>query len=337
MRRHGIHYDIGTEMVGGGTTRPTLTAEQMEREIADIATGLNADAIRITGGDVDRIAMAAGLAARHELEAWLSPMLPNADAATTLAAVESSAATAATLERGGHRVVLVVGCEVSVFMAGILPGPTHADRLALLADPDRLMSEVTAAGFDPQARFSAWLAEAAKTARSIFDGPVTYASGLWETVDWSVFDMVGIDAYRDRTNRGSYAETLRAHASADRPVVVTEVGCATYEGAADAGGMAWTAVQTTDGARHLRPGTVRDEAAQAAELEDVLDVIESSGADGAFVYTYVAPSYPSSEDPALDLDAASFALVRSWPDGATQPKRAYRAVAARYAGAPVRA
>ena len=50
MRRLGIHYDIGTAMIGGGTTRPTLPRDRMEREIGDIAGGLHANAIRITGG-----------------------------------------------------------------------------------------------------------------------------------------------------------------------------------------------------------------------------------------------------------------------------------------------
>lgn len=337
MRRHGIHYDIGTEMVGGGTTRPTLTPDQMDREIGDIATGLHADAIRITGGDPLRIAAAAGIAARHGLEAWLSPMLPNADAATTLSAVATTADIAETLRRQGHRVVLVVGCELSVFMSGILPGPTHADRLALLADPDRLIATVTVAGFDPQARFADVLQRAAETARARFNGPLTYASGPWEEVDWTRFEFVGVDAYRDASNRGTYADLIRARVAGGRPVVVTEVGCATYRGAADAGAMAWTAVDRDGDIRRLRTGIEREESEQAAELDDLLRILDDSGVDGAFIYTYVAPSYDSGSDAASDLDAASFALVRSWRDGTTTPKLAYETVGRRYlrATAPV--
>ena len=330
VRRHGIHYDIGTEMVGGGTTRPTLTPDGMDREIGDIATGLHADAIRITGGDPARIAAAAGIATRHGLEAWLSPMLPNADAATTISAVETTADVAETLRREGHRVVLVVGCELSVFMSGILPGATHADRLALLTDPDRLVATVTAAGFDPQARFADVLQRAAEAARARFAGPVSYASGPWEQVDWTCFDIVGVDAYRDASNRATYADEIRARIAGGRPVVVTEVGCATYRGAADAGAMAWTAVERDGEVRRLRNGIERDESEQAAQLEDLLGILDAGGVDGAFIYTYVAPNYGSGPDPAADLDAASFALVRSWPDGTTTRKRAYEAVARRY-------
>lgn len=90
------------------------------------------------------------------------------------------------------------------------------------------------------------------------------------------------------------------------------------------------AVERGSRGRRLRPGVVRDEAEQAGELDALLDLAEQSGVDGAFIYTYVAPSYPSSPIPGEDLDAASYALVRSWSDRRTEPKLAFRAVAQRY-------
>ncbi len=72
---------------------------------------------------------------------------------------------------------------------------------------------------------------------------------------------------------------------------------------------------------------------QADEIADQLDALDLAGVDGAFLYTYFAPSYPASEDPTRDLDAASYALLRSWPDGRAEPKLAYHTVAARYAAA----
>jgi len=92
--------------------------------------------------------------------------------------------------------------------------------------------------------------------------------------------------------------------------------------------MGWTVVDGAAG--RLRDGVIRDEPGQAAELIVLLDQMDEAGLEGAFVYTYVAPSYPSDPDPARDLDTASFALVRSWPHGRTEPKAAYRTVADRY-------
>jgi hypothetical protein len=259
-------------------------------------------------------------------------MLPNADQATTLAQIAETARVAEDLRRMGQACVLVVGCELSVFMAGILPGATHAERLALLSDPARLMSEVSAAGLDPQEAFAAFLRSAVDAARAVFRGQVAYASGLWEAVDWSRFDIIGVDAYRDAGNRATYAESLHALARHRRPVAITEVGCATYRGAADAGGLAWMALERRAVPRRLRDGIVRDEQEQAGELATLLAIVESSGIEGAFIYTYIAPSYPSSSDRDYDLDAASYALVRSWPDGRIEPKAAYQAVADVYGG-----
>ena len=129
----------------------------------------------------------------------------------------------------------------------------------------------------------------------------------------TVDDLAGIDAYRDASNRDGYAAGLRTHLASDRPVVATEVGCATYRGAPDAGGMGWAVVERTPEPR-LRDGVVRDEAAQASEVGELLEVMESCG----------------GLDSAATFDTASFALVRGWPDGRTEPKAAYHAVAERY-------
>jgi len=49
---------------------------------------------------------------------------------------------------------------------------------------------------------AAFLAGAAEAVRSQFGGPLTYAAGTWEPVDWSRIDIVSVDAYRDARNAG---------------------------------------------------------------------------------------------------------------------------------------
>jgi len=201
MRLRGIHYDIGTETIEAASTGPTLTIDQLKYDIGDIARGLQANAIRITDGDIRRMASAGQVAARQGLEVWLSPMVPTADQSTTLSCIAEAARVAEDLRQGRRTAVLVIGCELSVFMSGILPGATHAERFAVLADPNRLVGAVTAAGIDPQAVFTAFLHTALEMARSMFHGQVACASGAWEEVNWSRFDFVGVDAYRDASNR----------------------------------------------------------------------------------------------------------------------------------------
>jgi hypothetical protein len=60
---------------------------------------------------------------------------------------------------------------------------------------------------------------------STFGGPVSYASGIWEEVDWSGFDVVGIDGYRDEQNAPYYRQLLAPSHRHGKPVVVTEFGC----------------------------------------------------------------------------------------------------------------
>jgi len=96
-------------------------------------------------------------------------------------------------------------------------------------------------------RASQTLREIVRAARENFAGPVTYAAAPWETVDWDLFDLVSVDAYRDAGNAAGYRDALRAYRRFGKPVAVTEFGCCTYRGAADRGGMGWMIV------RRLRP------------------------------------------------------------------------------------
>jgi hypothetical protein len=52
-----------------------------------------------------------------------------------------------------------------------------------------------------------------------------------------------------------------------------------------------------------------DEGLQARELLDMHQV-EAAGVAGVFVFTFVAPRLTYDDDPRLDLDVASYGLVR---------------------------
>ncbi|MFJ4183631.1 hypothetical protein [Kitasatospora sp. NPDC089509] len=330
MKIKGVTYDIGTPTVDGSVTRPDLAAATIERELTAIAEELHCTAVRITGDDLPGLRLAARTAIGLGLAVWLSPMAPNADEATTLATITAAAEVAGELHRAGGDVTLVVGCELTVFMAGLVPGADVAARLAALADPTGWPPEFFAAG-PPPVRFNALLATAVATARQHFTGPVAYAAGLWEDVDWTPFDLVAVDAYRDAGNTDTLRTALEELHRHGKPVVAAEFGCATFAGAEAHGSAAWTLVDRSDGTRRPRAGLVRDEDAQARELSSLLDLFTAAGLAGAFVFTYVTPAYPTTDDPAADLDTVGYGLVRSWPDGRTTPKAAFTAVAHAYA------
>ena len=118
----------------------------------------------------------------------------------------------------GGRVVLVAGCEISLWCAGFLPGgDSVSGRIATVTDPDlRGKPDVMAALASGLERASHTLRDIVRAARERFAGPVTYAAAPWETVDWDLFDLVSVDAYRDADNAARYRDELRAGVSASR-------------------------------------------------------------------------------------------------------------------------
>src|SRR5207244_9697796 len=135
-------YDVGIDTVDRRLTREQLTEDRAARELDTIARELHATAVRLTGRDAERLAMVGQLAAERGLEVWLSPLLANGSPGDTLAVLGETAGVAERLRRQGHGVVLVVGCELSLFLPGVLPGETVLERAALLADPARLLPAV---------------------------------------------------------------------------------------------------------------------------------------------------------------------------------------------------
>ena len=57
-----------------------------------------------------------------------------------------------------------------------------------------------------------------------------------EKVDWSPFDFVGVDLYRDAKIKDVFEKMVRGYLVYDKPVVIGEFGCCTYRGADLLGG-----------------------------------------------------------------------------------------------------
>src|SRR5262249_58760948 len=81
MRAKGINYDTGF-ISAGTTTHEPFDAETVKREMQIIHRDLHCNAVRITGGDPERLEIAARHASDAGLEVWFCPVtnnLPNAD------------------------------------------------------------------------------------------------------------------------------------------------------------------------------------------------------------------------------------------------------------------
>ncbi len=327
MRAKGINYDTGF-FPGGKTSRPRFDASAVRRELEFIAKDLHCDAVRITGGDLNRLKMASEFAASAGLGVWLSPFPTEMTRDELLPYFGRSAEIAETLRGNGASVVFVAGCEMSVFVSGFLPGRDAYQRLAALSSPDpALLPELA----DVPVRFNSFLSEVVATVRARFGGQVTYASATWEPVDWTPFDIVSVDAYRDAQNADGYADQLRQYLSHHKPLAVTEFGCCTYRGAGDRGGAGWAIVDESTNPPRIRGEFVRDEFEQVRYMRDLISLFEEVGVDIAFWFTFAGYRLPHRRDPRLDLDLASFGVVKMLNNKDWEPKEAYFSLAELYA------
>ncbi len=338
MKRRGVCYDVGREILGEGW-RPDFNPQVVHRELEIIKNDLHCNTVRICGKDIGRLTLAAQDALKQGFEVWLSPDLWDHTEQETLEYVNAAAREAENLrQQWPDKVVLTVGSELTLFMKGILGGETFLERAG---NPTKLMFTMLKLKYlglhnKPLNEF---LARANHGVREVFHGPVTYTSAPIEKVNWDLFDFVCIDYYRGKQNRADYyGRRLQRYFAYGKPVVITEVGCCTYQGAEDKGGRAFMIIDRKHPDR-LRPGYVRDESLQAREDADMLGELEKAGVNGAFVFTFTMPTMKYSEDPLRDFDKASYSLVKSYKDkhGATypdmtwEPKESFRAVADYYA------
>jgi hypothetical protein len=345
MNRRGVSYDVGRVL--GGNWRPSFDEQTVRRELEIIRADLHCTAVRICGLDLERIAVTARFALDVGLEVWLSPELWDKDQRQTLAYLERAASIAEALrQRSPDRVVLSVASEATLFTRGILEGRWLMTRLR----NKRNWATIDAGGHNEP--LNGFLARAVDTVRPLFRGPLTYASLPWERVDWSRFDIVGVDHYRDERVRDRYVEMLQPLMATGKPVVITEVGCRTYQGAEKAGAMGFGIVDVKTQALNRLPLVgrfvrarikghhVRDEELQARELGETLRILDGAGVEGVFVMTFVEQLMTRDDDARFDLDMSAMSLVSTlrpptsgttYPDMPWEPKRSFSTVAEIYA------
>jgi hypothetical protein len=341
MRGKGITYDTGF-INAAASTRERFDPQVVKREVRVIREDLHCDAVRITGGDPDRLEVAATHAAEVGLEVWFSPFTCDLTTDQLLDLLADCAERAERLRGQGADVVLLTGAELSLFTVGFLPGDAIGDRLGLLAAPHRLRELLA----ELPAHVNDLLGKAVDVVRERFGGKVSYASLPFERVDWTPFDVISTDAgYRSTEVADRFRDDVRAFVAQakarGKPAVITEFGCTTHRGAADLGGHGDTIVEWDDGRpTRLRGDYTRDEAEQATYLRELLDIFTAEGVDTAFVNTFARYDLPHRGDPRQDLDMASYGVVKvfedrlghTYPDMAWEPKAAFTTLAASYRG-----
>jgi hypothetical protein len=330
----------------GVNWRPTFDPKVVHRELEIIKNDLHCNAVRICGLDIGRLMTATADALGLGLEVWLSPELWNKSQKETLEYIRKAATAAEQLSRQApERLVFVVGSELTLFMQGIVPGRS---LMARMKNPSFWQDVKTGTHNAP---LNAFLEKANEAVRGVFSGPVTYASLVWEAVDWSLFDFVGVDHYRDARIKDRYLDMLEPLFALGKPVVITEFGMRAYQGAESSGTLGFGVIDGRTLVLHQIPvlgrfvkprlngDYVRDEALQAREITETLGLLDAAGAGGAFVSSFVDYLATFSNDPIYDLDMSALSLVKTYakgrgttyPDMAWEPKESFKAVADYYA------
>ena len=289
--------------------------------------------------------LTAEVALRLGLEAWLNPADWNKPPEPTLAYISEAAKAAQPLhERYPGKVVFSIGGEFTLFMQGIVPGKTLLQRVrtAFSANASYIKSG------KHNKPLNDFLGEASTAVRQVFKGQVLYRSLVWEQVDWSPFDIIGVDHYWAESIADRYIDMVKPLFTHGKLVINTGFGFNTTN--APVVGMASTLGDTPYIAQYLHQklpiigGFVRpklkvvierDEASQAKRLVSNLELLDKAGFSGAFIDTFIFPLNPYSDTPKYDLDRANSSLVKyyeggkhgvAYPDMTWEPKKSFFAV-----------
>jgi hypothetical protein len=325
----GVTYDVGTQFGDGGSSRTVWTTADVARDVRAIHRDLHCNSVNFFGGDQGRLIEAATLALEEGLAVSIQPRPIDHTPEDTLEFLAGCAAEAERLRARGP-VTLNTGCEATIFTSGFVPGDTFRDRMKSLLERQSELVLINQ-------RLNEYMLDVVRITRERFAGTITYGAGLWEEIDWSGFDLMGVNFYRDKHNTSSYASELRRRKAMGKPLVVTEFGCCAFEGAEEMGGAGWLIVDRSQDPPVIKPGYTRSEETQARELTALLDIYEAEGLHGAYVFDFMAANYPHHSDPRRDLDMAGYGIVKVLPqeEGDTSVrwvrKLAFDAVARHYA------
>ncbi len=327
MKYRGVVYDVGLQFNPGSYSVETFNYNLVKYDISVIANELHANMIRIEGEDISRLVSATEIAHAAGLKVFFNPWKMGANAEETTSYMKEAAIAAEKLRQAGIDLVFVAGCEYSLFSRDVFQGETLNERIAYLIKnvsntdyPQGKNPELLAA----YKKLNSILTDICKGVRSQFKGSVTYASGTWEDIDWSLFDIIGVDYYRNGEPEEQYVEGLKRY-NMSKPLYVMEVGSCAYEGAAvrGAGGFAILKGSNPDGTGIYEGGKIpiRSEKEQADYIETQINILNKANVEGVFIYVFSFPIMPYSEEKGKDMDMTSFSLVKSFPKHDSRSKK----------------
>lgn len=310
---YGVVYDVGLMFGGKNLSVSNFRKEQVVYDMSIIKHVLNCNTVRIEGENLDRLSIATEEAHKQGLKVLFNPWKMEADSATTVDYMIRASKVAEKLRLKGADLIFVTGYEYTLFNRGVFPGDTFDKRIAWLMKLGSMpnpMEEIQGK------KLNLILQSMASQVRKNYHGKIVYSSGAWKTVDWTNFDYVGVDYYHNNESDEQYIEGLNRYKSIGKPVIVMEMGCCAYQGAAERGGNGFSVFKGVDsngnGIYEGGKKPVRDESVQADYISKNIDLLQKAGASGIMVYVFSYPIYPYSKT-GVDYDMVAYSLVKSFP------------------------
>ncbi len=334
MKYKGITYDVGTEYTPGNFTVDGLPVERLMHDFSAIKNDLHCNSVRLYGKDIDKLSAAGDIALKAGLDVWFSPRLIDAGIADTLAYLQKAAKAAQLLKDNypGQGVVFIIAGEATIDVAGFVEGHNLHQRIKNLMKPAFFIKN--ALGIKPafQKQFDRFLNDAVSIVKNEFNGKITYASAMWEKVNWTLFDFVAMNLYKASFNASTFNKTLKSLFSNQKPVIITEFGCCSYNGADKKGPAGYFVLNSAVYPPVFTEPCVRNEQLQADYITGLLKTYDDFSVEGTFVFDFQTPKLPHNSDPSKDYDMASFSIVKTMEDGTWQTKQLFDALAKYYKG-----
>jgi hypothetical protein len=322
----GINYDTGTEFSPNDMTRKKWDRNEIKNDFQSIRDELHCNAINLYGTSSARLLEAVEIALSQNL--IVSVQLRSIDKTKT-EMISDVSTFSEKLNRfaSPHDLILNIGCESSLFTHGFIPGSTFLSRMMNMLWVWPFFSIVNR-------NLAKHLDVVVKSVRNHFSGKLIYSAGSWEAIDWTHFEYIGINLYRDRENYHDYVDIIKKLTSQSKPVVITEFGCSTFKGAGILGGGGWTIVDYKKQPPQLKKTVDRDEKEQAALLPELIELYNRHHIYGCYIFDFIEMQQLYSPEPRFDLDRASYGIVKAFMDDngsiQWQKKLAYTQVAQAY-------
>ena len=247
----------------------------IEEELAIIKQDLGCNTVRLISDSNNKLIEAAEIALKLNLEPWVSNRLFGLNKKGACKELSELAIACEELRRRHQtKLVIVVANEPSLdtkFVWSLGPPFSHS----------KLEHFFSKNKYNAKLDLRTISSELAIQIKKYFNGPITLASGLWERIDWKLYDYVGVNLYINKYNKNVYENSIDEYLVYKKPIVITDFGCCTFKGASDYGGSGWYYASKNT--------VIYDEKEQADTIEKCIKIFKNMGVEGSFLLGYVEP------------------------------------------------